>query len=129
MKHVFPISLVVAIVLITGVYFLQTRTHTSSSTTAVPAVVSTETQATTSTPIASGYSSAEVSTHTDATSCWTSIDGKVYDVTSWISEHPGGSAAILSLCGRDGSAAFNAQHGGQRRPESELAQFYIGVLK
>lgn len=129
MKHVFPISLVVAIVLITGVYFLQTGTHTSSSTTVVPVVVSTETQATTSTPIASGYSSAEVSTHTDATSCWTSIDGRVYDVTSWISEHPGGSAAILSLCGRDGSAAFNAQHGGQRRPASELAQFYIGVLK
>ena len=66
--------------------------------------------------------------HKDATSCWTAINGKVYDVTSWINQHPGGRDAILSLCGTDGSAAFNGQHGGQARPAQELATFNIGIL-
>ena len=74
------------------------------------------------------YTLAEVATHTDAKSCWTTISGGVYDVTSWISQHPGGRDAILSLCGKDGSDAFNGQHGGQARPAAELASFKIGTL-
>ncbi len=71
---------------------------------------------------------AQVKQHNSASSCYTAINGSVYDVTSWINQHPGGASAILSLCGTDGSAAFDAQHGGQRRPESELASFKIGAL-
>lgn len=74
------------------------------------------------------YTMADVAEHNSASSCWTAINGSVYDVTSWIDQHPGGAAPILSLCGTDGSSAFNAQHGGQRRPESELATFKIGTL-
>jgi cytochrome b involved in lipid metabolism len=74
------------------------------------------------------YTLADVAKHTDSKSCWTAINGKVYDVTSWISQHPGGPEAILSTCGKDASAAFNGQHGGERRPAQELATFYIGDL-
>lgn len=74
------------------------------------------------------YTLAEVALHNSGTSCWTAINGNVYDVTSWINEHPGGPEAILSLCGTDGSTAFNDQHGGQSRPEAELATFKIGAL-
>jgi cytochrome b involved in lipid metabolism len=52
----------------------------------------------------------------------------VYDLTAWISKHPGGERAILSICGKDGSAAFNDQHGGQRRPANELSGFKIGTI-
>lgn len=76
----------------------------------------------------SGYTLADVATHNSAASCWTVINGKVYDVTSWITQHPGGQQAILSLCGKDGSAAFTEQHGTQSRPNSELATFLIGSL-
>src|SRR4051812_33182532 len=55
------------------------------------------------------YTLADVSKHKDASSCWTAINGGVYDVTSWIDQHPGGRDAILSLCGKDGSSAFNGQ--------------------
>ncbi|MCE9585052.1 cytochrome b5 domain-containing protein [Candidatus Nomurabacteria bacterium] len=75
------------------------------------------------------YTMVDVQKHNSQSSCWTAINGAVYDVTSWISQHPGGAGAILSLCGKDGSSAFNDQHGGQRRPEQELASFKIGVLK
>jgi cytochrome b involved in lipid metabolism len=92
-------------------------------------------QASANTPSSSGttdastsYSMSDVQQHKDGTSCWTAINGNVYDVTKWINQHPGGANAILSLCGTDGSSAFNDQHGGQRRPENELASFKIGTL-
>ena len=83
---------------------------------------------TTGTDTSSSYTMSDVQQHKDGTSCWTAINGNVYDVTKWINQHPGGADAILSLCGTDGSSAFNDQHGGQRRPESELASFKIGTL-
>jgi cytochrome b involved in lipid metabolism len=75
------------------------------------------------------YTFAEVQKHKTSTDCWTMINGNVYNVTSWITQHPGGAQAIIYLCGIDGSAAFNAQHGGQVRPASELSGFLIGTLK
>lgn len=74
------------------------------------------------------YTLATVATHKDTNSCWSAINGKVYDLTSWINQHPGGPENILAICGLDGSAAFNAQHGGQGRPANELQMFYIGEL-
>lgn len=79
-------------------------------------------------PEPSGYTMAQVTAHASADSCWTAIGGTVYDLTSWISQHPGGKSAILRLCGKDGTQAFNEEHGGQSRPERELASFKIGAL-
>ena len=84
-------------------------------------------------PTASGtttgaYSMSAVAQHASAASCWTAIDGQVYDLTDWVSRHPGGRQAILGTCGKDASAAFNAQHGGQGRAAAELKQFRIGTL-
>lgn len=74
------------------------------------------------------YSLKDIAGHADNTSCWTAINGKVYDLTSFVSQHPGGPFRILSICGKDGSAAFTAQHGGQARPADELSSLYIGDL-
>lgn len=70
----------------------------------------------------------QVADHTDGTSCWSAINGSVYDLTSWIPQHPGGSQAILQLCGTDGSEKFNGQHGGSPMQERILAGFKIGEL-
>lgn len=75
-----------------------------------------------------GYTMAQVAAHNSSASCYTAINGTVYDLTSFIHQHPGGSGAIISLCGIDGSSAFNAQHAGSRRPANELAGLEIGVL-
>lgn len=75
------------------------------------------------------YSMAEIAMHNSRASCWSAVNGSVYDLTRWISAHPGGSQAILYMCGIDGTEAFTAQHGGQSRPESELAKLKIGTLK
>jgi len=97
-------------------------------TTPAPANQTSQTPGPDTTPAPSGYTMADVQKHNSGTSCWTTINGNVYDVTTWINQHPGGRDAILSLCGIDGSSAFNNQHGGQGRPESELATFKIGAL-
>jgi len=74
------------------------------------------------------FSMSDVAKHNTKSSCYTVVGGSVYDLTSFVSAHPGGQAAIASLCGVDGTTSFTAQHGGQRRPENELAGLKIGVL-
>jgi len=76
----------------------------------------------------SGYTLAQVSERNSAAECWVVIDGGVYDLTQWIRSHPGGSGAILNLCGKDGSASFTSQHGGQARPSSTLDGYYLAPL-
>jgi cytochrome b involved in lipid metabolism len=80
-------------------------------------------------PTTPSYTIAQVATHSNASSCWSAIGAGVYDLTSWINNHPGGAQAILSICGKDGTSAFNNQHGGQSRPAQELAAFFIGNYK
>lgn len=74
------------------------------------------------------YTLIDIASHKDASSCWSAINGKVYDLTSWINQHPGGADRILSICGIDGSGAFNDQHAGQSLPNNELQSFFIGDL-
>ena len=75
-----------------------------------------------------GFTLAQVSERNSAAECWVAIDGDVYDLTQWIRSHPGGSGAILNLCGKDGSASFTSQHGGQARPSSTLDGYYLAPL-
>lgn len=74
------------------------------------------------------YTLKQVQQHNTASDCWAAVNGGVYDLTSWVGQHPGGSERIVALCGTDASAAFNAQHSGQTKPESTLTQFYLGEL-
>ncbi len=54
----------------------------------------------------------ELSEHNTETDCWVIYQGKVYDLTTWLTKHPGGVKAISKYCGTEGfEAAFKAQHG------------------
>ncbi len=70
----------------------------------------------------------DVAANNTAKSCWSAIDGNVYDLTQWINSHPGGSSAITFLCGTDGSKAFAAQHYGQVKPVNRLLTYLLGPL-
>ena len=95
--------------------------NTSTSTTAGATP-----KATATSKVAGTYNLADLKKHATAKSCWSAINGNVYDLTKWINRHPGGASVIKGLCGRDGTAGFNGQHGGASRPASELAAFKIG---
>lgn len=74
------------------------------------------------------YTMDDVKAHATAADCWTAIDGTVYNLTTWEGQHPGGKQTIVGLCGTDGTAAYQGQHGTQKRPASALAPFAIGTL-
>ena len=75
-----------------------------------------------------GITLSQISQHNSRASCWSVINGGVYDLTSWIPNHPGGEQVILSMCGVDGSAGYNGQHGGRSKITAILAGFKIGEL-
>lgn len=51
-----------------------------------------------------------VAKHTTAESCWVVLYGNVYDVTSYLPQHPGGAKVILGLSGKDATAQFDPVH-------------------
>jgi predicted heme/steroid binding protein len=57
-----------------------------------------------------GYTLEEVAKHNTKADCWVVLDGKVLDVTSFLSEHPGGELAILTFAGKDATEEFNMIH-------------------
>lgn len=106
-----------------------TTAATSSSATASAAATSASASASASASVTTAsLTMAEVAQHADATSCWTVVDGKVYDLTKWIPNHPGGPDKIKALCGKDGTAAFSQQHGTAQKQNDTLATFLLGPL-
>ena len=79
-------------------------------------------------PSSTGYTMERVKANGTSSSCWTVINGYVYDLTKWIGSHPGGSGAIASLCGTDGTSEFNSMHRNQNKPEARLAGYLLGPL-
>lgn len=74
------------------------------------------------------FTIANVANHKGEGDCWTIIGGKVYNLTSWIHQHPGGDRNILKICGIDGTRPFEQQHGSSAEAQTKLTSFYIGDL-
>merc|ERR1719400_2053908 len=74
-----------------------------------------------------GITMEEVAKHTSKSDCWVVVAGQVLNVTSFLSEHPGGELAILTFAGRDASEEFN-----MIRPPDVIPKYapdaVIGVL-
>ena len=78
---------------------------------------------------AKSYTTSDVASNNNQSSCWTIVNGNIYDLTSYINSHPGGQKAIASICGVDGTGAFSNQHGGSTKPEKVLQSYFISPLK
>jgi cytochrome b involved in lipid metabolism len=81
------------------------------------------------TPPATTITLAQVAQHSTTNDCWMVIQGKVYNVSTYIGRHPGGNT-IVSGCGVDATTMFNAK-GGRGHSQSAwnlLPQFFVGAL-
>ena len=56
------------------------------------------------------YTAADVAAHNKADDCWLVVDGVVYDVTKFLSEHPGGKKVIVAVAGQDATKKFHLFH-------------------
>merc|ERR1711983_632828 len=57
-----------------------------------------------------GFTAEEVAKHTTKEDCWVILHGRVLNVTSFLSQHPGGELAILTFAGKDATAEFDMIH-------------------
>ena len=72
-------------------------------------------------------STKELSGHMSASSAWISIEGKVYDVTEFLNQHPGGKGVLLAKCGKDATDDF-LRVGHSSRAQQRMMEFHIGKL-
>ncbi|KAJ8634291.1 hypothetical protein MRB53_027627 [Persea americana] len=75
------------------------------------------------------FSQSEVSLHSSKNDCWLIINGRVYDVTKFLDEHPGGDKVLVDASADgDASDAFeDVGHGTAAR--SIMNNYWIGVLE
>ncbi|KAF2199695.1 mitochondrial cytochrome b2-like protein [Delitschia confertaspora ATCC 74209] len=55
-------------------------------------------------------SASTVRQHCTAEDCWVVVDGKVWDISSFLPEHPGGAEVILTHAGCDATSTYNSIH-------------------
>ncbi len=71
---------------------------------------------------ASTYSREQVAKHADEISCWIVIEGKVYDVTSYLAKHPKkGRKELIESCGKDATDGWKNK-GEKKKPHSKKAE-------
>ncbi|THV07108.1 fatty acid-2 hydroxylase [Dendrothele bispora CBS 962.96] len=76
------------------------------------------------------YDEEELSAHNSTSSCWVSRNDKVYDISKFLPDHPGGDDIILRYAGKDiGSVmADKEEHEHSEAAYSMLDEYFIGKL-
>ncbi|KAH9855954.1 glyoxylate dehydrogenase [Lenzites betulinus] len=72
--------------------------------------------------------SSEVAAHASRESCWIIVHGKVYDVTDFLDEHPGGSKIILKYAGKDATEAYEPIHPPDAITTNLPVEKHLGVI-
>ncbi|CAN0915725.1 Cytochrome b5 [Linum grandiflorum] len=69
----------------------------------------------------------QVSEHNNPKDCWLIIGDKVYDVTPFLEDHPGGDEVLLSATGKDATDDFeDVGHSDSAR--EMLDKYYVGNI-
>ncbi|KAJ2150987.1 hypothetical protein GGH15_006381, partial [Coemansia sp. RSA 562] len=76
----------------------------------------------------STFTAAEIAKHNTREDVWILIHDKVYDVTKFLDEHPGGEEVILENAGKDSTSDFE-DIGHSEDARDMLSQYYIGDLE
>lgn len=80
------------------------------------------------------YDESEVAKHNTEQDCWLIIGDdsnggeKVYDVTKYLNDHPGGPEIMLEFAGKDANSMFE-DIGHSTEARTMLQEYFIGNLK
>ncbi|CAB4270304.1 unnamed protein product [Prunus armeniaca] len=69
----------------------------------------------------------EVAKHNHKKDCWIIISGKVYDVTPFLEDHPGGDEVLLLAVEKDATDDFN-DVGHSDSAKEQMEKFYVGKV-
>ncbi|KAJ3492245.1 hypothetical protein NLI96_g95 [Meripilus lineatus] len=74
------------------------------------------------------YAKEDIAEHTSPASCWVTRNGKVYDVTGFLADHPGGEEYILKYAGKDIDEVMKdaTEHDHSDAAYDMLHDFFIG---
>mmetsp|Transcript_1611 Transcript_1611/g.3610 ORF Transcript_1611/g.3610 Transcript_1611/m.3610 type:complete len:136 (-) Transcript_1611:1075-1482(-) len=67
----------------------------------------------------------EVNKHNSEEDCWIVIHGKVYDITKFLDEHPGGSDVVLNASGKDATSEYD-DVGHSNTANKMMKEYFIG---
>ncbi len=106
-------SIAILIIILSGILFflkpgIKTNTESleivTNNQTVMPDQIETSSEYITSSTLAM---------HNSESDCWVGFQGKAYDVTSYLSRHPGGKRTIIPYCGTSSEfeKAFLDYHG------------------
>ncbi|GFG22436.1 NADH-cytochrome b5 reductase 1 [Aspergillus udagawae] len=74
------------------------------------------------------FTTEDVAGHKTRDDLWVIIHGKVYDITKYIRDHPGGADVLIDVAGTDATAAY--EDVGHSEDADEIMQTYlVGTLK
>ncbi|KFB46995.1 AGAP002113-PA-like protein [Anopheles sinensis] len=73
------------------------------------------------------YSIADVASHNKPNDVWMIIHDKVYDVTKFLQEHPGGEEVLIEVAGKEASSEFD-DVGHSTDAKESMKQFLVGEI-
>ncbi|KAF5451793.1 hypothetical protein F2P56_026864 [Juglans regia] len=79
------------------------------------------------TKMAKVYTFEEVVKHNNKNDCWIIVFGKVYDVTQFLHEHPGGDEVLVSATEKDATDEFEFV-GHSNTAKNMMSKYYIGDI-
>lgn len=76
------------------------------------------------------YTKEDVEEHNNTASCWVSRKGKVYNITKFLVDHPGGDEAIMPYAGKDVEEVMNdtMEHDHSESAYEMLEEYIVGRL-
>ena len=71
---------------------------------------------------------AEVAEHNTPSDPWVVVEGRIFDIKSWMGQHPGGSDVLMEFLGADGTQSFIENYHSEAA-RAKLRQCYVGDVE